>query len=74
MSDTQEKAVLKYMIKNGGITSMEAFSKLGVTRLSAHIFNLRKTYNIVDIWEESVNRYGNEVRFKRYIFCGKIYK
>lgn len=67
-----EDMVLKYMIDNKGIASMEAFNKLGVTRLSAPIFNLRKKYIINDIWLESVNRYGNKVRFKKYIYSGKI--
>lgn len=39
---TQSEQVLDYMREHGGITSMEAFSKLGITRLSARIFDLRK--------------------------------
>lgn len=68
----QEQIVLEYMIKNGGITSMEAFKHLGVTRLSAKIFELRKKYIISDVWEESINRYGEKVRFKRYVFLGGV--
>ena len=50
MSDrmSQEKKIISYMEKNGSITTMEAFQKLGITRLSGRIFDLRqKGYNIV---------------------------
>ena len=69
----QEDLVLRYMKDHKGITSMEAFKYLGVTRLSAKIFELRKKYIIKDIWLESENRYGQKVRFKKYKYCGKIY-
>ena len=39
---TQCELIMDYIKSNGSITSMEAFSKLGVTRLSARIFDLRK--------------------------------
>ena len=69
----QEDLVLRYMKDHTGITSFEAFKHLGVTRLSAKIFNLRKKYIIKDKWIEAVNRYGNQVRFKKYVYCGKKY-
>ena len=68
----QEDLVLQFMKDHKGITSMQAFKYLGVTRLSAQMFNLRKKYIIKDTWEESLNRYGNLVRYKRYIYAGKI--
>lgn len=61
----QEDLVLQYMKDHKGITSMEAF-RLGVTRLSAVIFNLRAKYEVKDVWERSINRYGVEVKYKRY--------
>lgn len=67
---THEEVVLEYMKKHKGITSMEAYDKLGVTRLSAVIFNLRERYDILDVWETCTNRYGNKAKFKRYIFNG----
>lgn len=39
---TQEEQVYQYMKENDYITSMDAFRYLGVTRLSAKIFDLRK--------------------------------
>lgn len=39
---TQSEQILNYMKEYGSITSMEAFSRLGITRLSARIYDLRK--------------------------------
>ena len=39
---TQTEKVLEYMKQNGGITAMAAFNDLGITRLSARIYDLRK--------------------------------
>lgn len=59
--------VLQYLEDFGSITSYEAFEHLGVSRLSAVIFNLRrKGYNIVGETESSKNRYGDKVHFTRY--------
>ena len=58
--------VYEYMEKYGSISSLEAFRDLGVTRLSACIFILRKLYDIRDEWDEVPNRWGDKVRFKRY--------
>lgn len=60
--------VLQYMKDFGSITSFEAFRDLGVTRLSAAIFNLRSQgYSISSNFETSKNRYGDKVSFARYI-------
>lgn len=67
---TQE--VLKYLQKNGTITSMEAFEKFGATRLSAIIFELRKKYNIDTIEMVCNDRYGRECHFARYTYKGEI--
>lgn len=66
---TQRKAVLDYLIKNGTITSMEAFEKFGVTRLSAIIFDLRrKGYGIFTNMIETTNRFGQTLKYARYRF------
>ena len=44
---TQEEQVLEYMQNHGGITNFEAFNNLGITRLSARIFNLRKQGHLI---------------------------
>ena len=50
----------------GSITTFNAFVDLGCTRLSEYIRQLRKDYVIRDEWLESINRYNEKVRFKRY--------
>lgn len=64
---TQKQAVLEWLQTGAGITSMEAFRELGVTRLSAIIFNLRKDgHDIEGESIESVSRFGAKVKFTRY--------
>ena len=62
----QKQEVLRHIKKYGSITSMEAFEKYGITRLSAIIYILRREYEIVTIMRTSINRYGNEVNFAEY--------
>lgn len=65
--------VLQYLkTHKKGITSMEAFEKFGVTRLSAVIFILRKEYKIEAIHCEAKNRYGEKVRFDRFKLVGEL--
>ena len=45
---TQNEQVLDYIKSTGSITAMEAFKELGITRLSARVYDLRKAgVNIV---------------------------
>lgn len=72
---SKQQRVLEYltMTKNG-ITSLEAINMFGATRLSAIIFDLKdKGYIIIDRYEEGVDRFGNECRFKRYWIVGNVY-
>lgn len=64
----QEEIILEHLRKHKeGITSWESFKFYGITRLSAKIFNLRERgFEIGDNWEEAENRFGENVRFKRY--------
>lgn len=62
----QKQEVLRHIKRYGSITSMEAFEKYGITRLSAIIYILRREYEIATIMRTSVNRYGNEVNFAEY--------
>ena len=68
---TQRELVLKYIQDFGSITPLEAFRDLGVTRLSAVIFTLRKRGNlIVTDTETATNRYGKTVKYARYRLMG----
>ena len=70
MKITQEQRTLEYMKKFGGITSKEAFNDLGITRLSAKIYNLkRQGYVIVDEIKQSKNRFGEITHFKKYMLA-----
>lgn len=65
--DNQNRDVLDYMGENGSISSIEAFTDLGVTRLSARIFDLRQIgYNIVSKTVPFVSRRGRKSSYARY--------
>lgn len=68
---TLREVIERHLREWKSITTFEAFTEYGITRLSAIIFDLRKKYNIGDEWIERTNRYGADIRFKKYIFIGK---
>jgi hypothetical protein len=64
---TKTQAVLDWLREHASISSMEAIKQFGATRLSAHIFNLRKAgYDIETVMCEGRDRFGNPTRFARY--------
>ena len=64
---TQADRVLAYIRTFGSITTLEAFRDLGVTRLSARIFELRdKGLNIDSTNVTSKNRYGESCTYAKY--------
>ena len=58
--------VLDYIKENGSITSLEAFKKLGETRLSARIFELRKYVDVEGVWTSVKNRHGETCHVLKY--------
>lgn len=67
---TRDEIVLYYLQTHIGMTSMDAYD-LGITRLSAAIFNLRQEgYSILNVKREETNRYGKKVRFVEYRLKG----
>ena len=63
----QKERVLDYIEQFGSISSMEAFKDLGVTRLSAVIFNLEEDgYEFDTKPEKCKNRFGERTCFTRY--------
>lgn len=55
------------METHGFITSLEAISELGETRLSARIYELKdKGVNISYEWMQVLNRYQEKRRVKKY--------
>lgn len=66
---TQCEQVLNYIKIFGSISSMEAFQDLGITRLSARIWELRNEGYVFDETNEThKNRFGKLVTYKRYGF------
>lgn len=64
---TQAERVLEYIRNFGSITTFEEFTDLGVTRLSARIFELRdQGYNLETNYETRRNRYGEICTYARY--------
>ena len=67
-SRTHEERIHTHLVKYGHITSWESIKLYGNTRLSHYIYVLReKGMNITDVWVKTKNRYGDEVKYKRYI-------
>lgn len=65
---TQEKAVLQHLKENGSITSWDAITLFGATRLSAIIYLLRKQGYDIETTDLTVkNRYGNATTVAKYI-------
>ncbi len=53
MKGTQNEMILHHIKTHGSITTIEAFTLYGVTRLSGRIWELRKDYNIEGVREKS---------------------
>ena len=61
-----KERVLKYMCDFGSITTFEAFTELGCTRLSEYIRQIRLDHIVTDEWVSATNRYGEKVQYKKY--------
>lgn len=68
----QEKRIFQYCKDNGSITAWQTMKELGIMRLASRICDMRSKFNIVDIWVEDINRYGDKIRYKKYIITGGI--
>lgn len=65
---TQEQRVLDYIREHGSITSMQAFTNLKITRLSARIFNLRaRGFNIKNVSHTYKNGQGTTTTYTEYV-------
>lgn len=63
----QEERVLKYMQDFGAITPLQALDDLGVMRLGARIYDLKKAgHPISRRMVTKKNRYGEAVSFAEY--------
>ena len=67
MAKTQNDEILKHLQTHKGITAADAFSKYGITRLSARIYDLRdRGFKIINCNREAVDRRGKKVKFVEY--------
>lgn len=65
--NSASKALKEYLRKNGTITTLEAFKKLGITRLSAYIFILRNNGWIISSTPATAKtRYGKTTKYSIY--------
>lgn len=58
----QQQKVFEYLQKNGSITALEMFNNFYICCPHSVIRDLRKKYDISDIWEQGVHK-----RYKRWI-------
>ena len=69
MRKTHCDRVVEYINEFGSITSRDAFMDLGITRLSAVVFDLKKKgYSVDTTFESAKNRWGDTTSFARYSF------
>ena len=61
---TMRDRIFNYMKDFGEITTFQAFTDLGCTRLSEYIRQIRIEYDVKDEWVHSTNRYGEKVFYK----------
>lgn len=71
---TMKERILNYIKDFGSITTFQAFTDLGCTRLSEYIRQLRLEYDIDDEWQKTLNRYGDKVEYKKYFFRKVVLK
>ena len=62
---TQQERLLAMMKGGKKVSSMDAFVTLGITRISATVFELRRDgVKVLDEWKEGTNRFGEKCRYK----------
>lgn len=70
----QTSEILKHFQEGGSITTMEAFSLYGCTRLSARIFDLRERGHIIKSEKcEGKTKYGEPSHYSKYTYVGSVY-
>lgn len=68
----QCEKILVHLDEHGSITSAEAMSIYGISRLASRVDDLKKYgYPIRKVTERGVNRFGEPVNYARYFLEGK---
>lgn len=69
---TQCERIIQYMKDFGSITTLQAFTDLGCTRLASRVNDLRNQgYDIKSEFVSGKNRYDETVSYKKY-YLGEI--
>lgn len=73
VKDTQHSRIIDYLKYHRSITALEAINKLGITKLSTRISELKRNGYIFDQQMiETKNRYGETVRVMQYELVGQL--
>lgn len=67
----QEERIAQFCKDYGSITAWQAMKELGIMRLASRIHDMRDKYNIIDVWVDDINQYGDKIRYKKYILSKK---
>ena len=66
---TQCERIIQYMKDFGSITTLQAFTDLGCTRLASRVTDLKKQgYDIKSEFVSGKNRYDETVSYKKILF------
>ena len=63
-----KQRVIDYINEFGSITTFQAFTDLGCTRLSEYIRQIREERKVLDETITTKNRYGEKVWYKKFYF------
>jgi len=63
-----KQRIIDYIEKFGSITTFQAFTDLGCTRLSEYIRQIREERKVLDKTISTKNRYGEKVWYKEFYF------
>lgn len=64
---SQNQRIVDYINQFGSITTLQAFTDIGCTRLASRICDLKKQgYEFETEFEQSLNRFGEKVSYKKY--------
>ena len=73
MKINQRQRIINYIREFGSITSLDAYKDLGITQLATRIKELKDLgYKFETKWENSKNRYGERVDYKRYYLADMV--
>jgi hypothetical protein len=63
-----KQRIIDYIEKFGSITTFQAFTDLGCTRLSEYIRQIRQDRVVLDETIATKNRYGDKTWYKKFYF------